>query len=126
AAFIGGTVRESHEITRDLRVAIAPRGKTLLVNGKKEVLRRYLTNLHAVVINSDELEIVRGQPEARRRFLEEGIVSLHPPFVQVLSDYNRVIKQKNALLQSFTEKPAPMDAISEALGPWNEQLIKLA
>ena len=69
-AFLSGKVRESDEITRVLRVAIAQNSKTLLVNGKKEVLQRYLTNLHAVVFNSDELEIVRGQPEARRRFLE--------------------------------------------------------
>lgn len=125
-AYLTGSVRESEHITRALRVAIAPGSKTLLVNGKKEVLQRYLTNLHAIVFNSDELEIVRGQPEARRKFLDEGIVSLHPPFVQVLSDYSKVIKQKNALLQSFMDKGTSREAAVEALAPWNEQLIKLA
>ena len=125
AAYASGVVRESVELTRTLRIAIQGNTKTLLVNGKKEPLQRYLTNLHAVVFNSDELEIVRGGPDGRRRFLDDGIVSLHPPFVQVLADYGRVIRQKNALLQSAAEKKAPLDATSEALQPWNEQLIKL-
>ena len=125
-AFLGGRARESAEITRDLRIGITGGSKTLLVNGKKETLQRYLVNLNAVVFNSDELEIVRGQPDARRRFLDEGIVSLHPPFVQVLSDYSRVIKQKNALLQSFQDARPSDDQLIELLRPWNEQLVTLA
>src|SRR3982751_3083872 len=54
AAFVTGAVRESPEIKRTLRVAIVGNTKSLLVNEKKETLQRYLTNLHAVVFNSDE------------------------------------------------------------------------
>ena len=90
-AWIRGRVRESPEILRELRVEVKGNTKTLSINGKKESMNRYLGQLHAVVFNSDELETVRGHPEARRRFLDAGIVSLHPPFVQVLADYNRVI-----------------------------------
>src|SRR5580765_770697 len=103
-AMIRGAVRESPEIVRELQVVIAGNTKTVTVNDKKETVHRYLGQLHAVVFNSDELEIVRGLPDARRRFLDAGIVSLHPPFVQVFADYNRVIKQKNALLQSARDE----------------------
>lgn len=125
-AVIAGSVRESDEIVRELRVAVTPTSKTPLVNGKREAVQRYLGQLTAVVFNSDELEIVRGTPEARRRFLDEGIVSLHPPFVQTFTDYARVLRQKNALLQSARDDEWPLDKISEALEPWNEQLAKLA
>lgn len=125
-AMIGGNVRESPEIIRSLRIIIDRNTKTVAVNDKKETVSKYLGQLHAVVFNSDELEIVRGLPDARRRFLDAGIVSLHPPFVQVFADYNRVIKQKNALLQSTKESDEPIEKIAERLEPWNSQLAPLA
>lgn len=125
-ALVRGDVRESPEIVRELQVMIAGNTKTVTVNDKKETVHRYLGQLHAVVFNSDELEIVRGLPDARRRFLDAGIVSLHPPFVQVFADYNRVIKQKNALLQSARDGEFSLEKVSEMLEPWNTQVAKLA
>lgn len=125
-AWVMGSVRESPEIVRDLRVIIAGNTKTVSINDKKETVHRYLGQLTAIVFNSDELEIIRGTPDARRRFLDAGIVSLHPPFVQVFADYNRVIKQKNALLQSARDGEFSIEKTSELLEPWNEQLAKLA
>lgn len=125
-AIVNGVVRESPEIYRELQVAIEGNAKILAVNGKKEPASRYLGQLHAVIFNSDAVEIVRGQPEARRRFLDEGIVSLSPPFIQTFSDYNRVIRQKNSLLQRARDEEQPFDKTVEALAPWNEQLVALA
>jgi len=125
-SIVKGSVRESPEITRELQVSVEGSSKLLLVNGKKEPSNRYLGQLHAVVFNSDALDIVRGQPDARRRFLDEGIVSLHPPFVQTFSDYNRVIKQKNSLLLRVRDEEMSHEKAGEALAPWNEQLVSLA
>src|SRR5882757_5942372 len=61
-ALVRGNVRESPEIVRELQVMIAGNTKTVTVNNKKETVHRYLGQLHAVVFNSDELEIVRGLP----------------------------------------------------------------
>ncbi len=125
-ASIAGMVRESPEIVRELRIVIDGNTKTALINGKKEIVPRYLGQLHAVVFNSDELDIVRGQPEPRRRFLDAGIVSLHPPFIQVFADYNRVIKQKNSLLGSARDGQFSPAKLREMLEPWNAQLATLA
>lgn len=125
-AIIKGTVRQSAEIHRNLQVALQGNSKILTVNNKKETITRFLGELHAIVFNSDELEIVRGMPESRRKFLDGGIVSIYPPFVQTLSDYNRVIRQKNSLLQSAKDSEFSLDKVSELLEPWNEQLIQLA
>ncbi len=124
--FVSGMVLESPEITRKLQVAIRGNTKALTVNDKKETVQRYLGQLHAVVFNAEELEVVRGMPDARRRFLDAGIVSLHPPFVQTFTDYNRVLKQKNALLQSARENELSLDKVTVILAPWNEQLGALA
>lgn len=125
-AIVRGGVRQSEEITHDLQVAIQPNSKILGVNGKKTTLNEYLGELHSVVFNSDAVEIVRGYPDSRRRFLDDAIVSLHPPFVQTFADYSRVIKQKNSLLQSARDNELSIDKIAEMLEPWNEQLVTLA
>lgn len=125
-ALVRGIVRQSEHIERSLQVALQGNTKTLSVNNKKETIQRYLGELHAVVFNSDELEIVRGTPEARRKFLDGGIVSIYPPFVQTLADYNRVVRQKNSLLQSAQEGGFSLDKTAEMLEPWNEQLVALA
>jgi DNA replication and repair protein RecF len=125
-AIVRGSVRESPEILRELQVAIQSNSRLLSINNKKESITRYLGQLHAVIFNADELEIVRGGPDARRRFLDEGIVSLHPPFIQTFTDYNRVIRQKNSLLQQARDEAFPLDKTAEALAPWNDQLVSLA
>lgn len=125
-AVVSGMVRESPEITRKLQVAIEGNTKTLSINDKKETVHRYLGQMHAVIFNADELEIIRGTPDARRRFLDGGIVSLHPPFVQTLTDYNRVVRQKNSLLASGRDNEYSVEKVSELLAPWNEQLASLS
>ena len=125
-AIVRGNVRQSAEIVRNLQVIMQGNTKTLTVNNKKETVQRFLGQLHTVVFNSDELEIIRGTPTARRKFLDGGIVSIYPPFVQTLSDYNKVIKQKNSLLHTARDKEYAIDVLTELLEPWNEQLIQLA
>lgn len=125
-AIVRGTVHQGEDINRVLQVAMQGNTKSLSVNNKKETVQRFLGQLHAVVFNSDELEIVRGNPEARRKFLDGGIVSIYPPFVQTLADYNRVIRQKNSLLQSARDSEFSLEKTAELLQPWNEQLIALA
>ncbi len=125
-AIVRGDVERSEDITRKLQVIVEGRSKILTVNNKKETVQRFLGQLHAVIFNSDELEIVRGGPDARRKFLDGGIVSIYPPFVQTLSDYNRVTRQKNSLLQSAKSEEYSLEKVAELLQPWNEQLINHA
>ncbi len=122
-AIVRGNVRKSPEIVHVVQVAVQGNTKSLSVNNKKETVQRFLGELHAVVFNSDELEIVRGNPDSRRKFLDGGIVSIYPPFIQTLTDYNRVIRQKNSLLQTARENDFSLEKTAELLEPWNEQLI---
>jgi len=121
-----GRIRVSDEINHELRVVLEGNTKAFSVNGKRESIQRYLGELHAVVFNADELEIIRGSPENRRRFLDESITAIHPPYVQTLADFARVIKQKNSLLQSARDRERPIEKVAESLSPWNEQLKTLA
>ncbi|HLL77264.1 MAG TPA: DNA replication/repair protein RecF [Pyrinomonadaceae bacterium] len=125
-AVVRGTVARTEEVRRELQVAVQNNSKAISVNGKRESVARYLGQLHVVSFTADELEVVRGAPEARRKFLDRGIVSLHHAYVQTIADYQRVIRQKNRLLQDASEAELEADETAERLAPWNEQLVKLS
>jgi DNA replication and repair protein RecF len=125
-AVVRGRVAQTEEIQRDLQITLQGNTKSILVNGKREAITRYLGQLHAVAFTADELEVVRGMPDSRRKFIDRGVVSLHPAYVQTLADYNRVIKQKNRLLQDASEAEMSMERVEEIIAPWNEQLITLS
>ncbi len=123
---IRGRVGRSEEVHRDLQVTLQGNTKTISINGKRESVARYLRQLNAVAFTADELEVVRGAPEARRKFLDRGVVSLHHAFVQTLADYNRVIKQKNRILQDASDSEMSLDQVERIISPWNEQLVGLS
>ncbi len=125
-AFVTGQVRASADITRRLQAALRGNTKSFYINAKRESIARYLGQLHSVIFNADEIDVVRGTPDPRRKFLDAAITAIHPPYVQVLADYNRVIKQKNALFQTAREREMPLDRVAADLEPWNEQLAVLA
>jgi DNA replication and repair protein RecF len=87
---------------------------------------RYLAQLHAVWFTADELEVVRGGPEARRNFLDRGVTSLHPPYAQTIADYHKVIKQKKRLLAQSLDGQMRSEELAELIAPWNSQLLSLA
>lgn len=125
-AVVRGRVAREVDVHRDLQITLQHNTKTLSVNGKRESAARYLTQLHSIAFTADELEVVRGAPEARRRFLDRGAVALHHSYIQTIANYNRVIKQKNRLLQEASETEANINDVISIIAPWNEQLIQLS
>jgi DNA replication and repair protein RecF len=125
-AVVRGRVARTEEVHRELQVAVQNNSKTISVNGKREPITRYLGQLHTVSVTADELEVVRGAPEARRKFLDRGVVSMHHAYVQTLADYQRVIRQKNRLLQDASDAELNYEETTQRLAPWNEQLVALS
>ena len=102
-ASITGRVSSGNDLKRDLQVSLRENTKTFSVNGKREQLARYLGQLQVFAFTADQLEVVRGVPEARRHFIDRGVASLRPSYVHTVADYNKVLKQKNRILQDANE-----------------------
>lgn len=62
--------------------------------------REALGVLRAVLFAPEDLAIVKGDPTERRRYLDELLVLRTPRYAGVRADYERVLKQRNALLRS--------------------------
>jgi DNA replication and repair protein RecF len=62
--------------------------------------REVLGILRTVLFAPEDLSLVRGDPSERRRFLDDLLVSTAPRFAGVRADYERVLRQRNALLKT--------------------------
>ncbi len=62
--------------------------------------REVLGVLRTVLFAPEDLALVKGDPDGRRRFLDDLLVARAPRFAGVRSDYERVVRQRNALLKS--------------------------
>ena len=67
-------------------------------------VRDVLGVVHTVVFAPEDLDIVKKDPSNRRAFIDELVVQHRPRMAGVYSDYERVLKQRNALLKSATPR----------------------
>jgi len=111
-------------VPKELQIQAWESSKHLYVNGKREPLQGYLGNLDVFVFSPEEMEIIRGEPSHRRRFLDRGIVTVQPAYLRSISQYNHVIKQKNKLLGLARDSESP-DTFRSQVEAWNEELIEL-
>jgi DNA replication and repair protein RecF len=90
--------------------------------------REILGILRTVLFAPEDLALVKGDPGERRRFLDELLVATAPRYAAVRADYERVVKQRTALLKSAGAKghlrgPA-REAMTSTLDTWDAQLAK--
>ena len=88
---------------------------------KVRELPRYVST---VLFAPEDLALVRGEPSGRRRFLEQLMVLRTPRLAGVMSDYERVLKQRNTLLKSARSAGLKGERLS-TLEIWDERLIAL-
>lgn len=77
-----------------------------------------------VLFAPEDLSLVRGDPGIRRRFLDEAVIARNPVFAGVLSDYERVVRQRTTLLKSGRQG-GNRGAIEATLDLWDTQLVEL-
>jgi DNA replication and repair protein RecF len=62
--------------------------------------REALGTLRCVLFAPEDLAMVKGDPEQRRRYLDDLLVATRPRFAGIRADYERVLRQRTALLKS--------------------------
>ena len=83
--------------------------------------------VQTVLFAPEDLELVRGDPAARRRFLDELATMLSPRLAAVRADLDRVLRQRGALLKQFQARRRRGDSLDvAALEPWDLQLSEFS
>jgi DNA replication and repair protein RecF len=90
--------------------------------------RDVLGALRTVLFAPEDLALVKGDPGERRRFLDELLTATAPRYAGVRADYERVVKQRTALLKSAGAKGhlrgAAREAMTATLDAWDGQLAR--
>ncbi|MEN9620663.1 MAG: replication/repair protein RecF [Actinomycetota bacterium] len=84
-------------------------------------LPRYFAS---VIFAPEDLSLVRGDPGGRRAFLDGLVVQRSPRFAGVMSDYERVVRQRNSLLKSARSSRLSPDSLT-TLDVWDDRLVSL-
>ncbi|MBA9085909.1 DNA replication and repair protein RecF [Fontibacillus solani] len=108
--------------TVNLELQFSNQGKKAKLNGlEQRKLSDFVGALNAVMFAPEDLEIVKGTPGIRRRFLDMEIGQVQPSYLFHLQQYQKVLLQRNNLLkQAFGKGPE----ITVMLDVWNEQLVE--
>ncbi|GAA2651392.1 DNA replication/repair protein RecF [Paractinoplanes durhamensis] len=93
-------VHEGRELLVELEIVPGKANRARLNRSPVRRPREVLGALRMVLFAPEDLELVRGDPSARRRYLDDLLVARQPRFAGVRADYDRVIKQRNALLRT--------------------------
>ena len=83
--------------------------------------RAALGTLRCVLFAPEDLTMVKGDPDQRRRYLDDLLVATRPRYAGVRADYERVVRQRTALLKSARARGG---AAPSALDAWDEQLVR--
>ena len=111
-----------HEV--GIRLYAQPRRRKLIyVNGKTVPrIGELMGHLTCVMFSPEDLEIVKGQPQQRRRFLDMLLSQCQPAYFYSLQTYMSVLKQRNALLKALAKGVGD----ARQLPAWDEQLALAA
>lgn len=92
--------------------------------------RAVLGVLRTVLFAPEDLALVKGDPGERRRFLDDLLVAMAPRYAAVRADYDRVLRQRTALLKSAGPKGGPRrnnqsrEAVMNTLDVWDAHLAR--
>ncbi|WP_433552086.1 DNA replication/repair protein RecF [Micromonospora zamorensis] len=93
-------VHDGRELLVELEIVPGKANRARLGRSPARRARDVLGALRLVLFAPEDLELVRGDPSERRRYLDDLLVNRQPRYAGVRADYERVVKQRNALLRT--------------------------
>lgn len=128
-----GFVRGAQRSQLELEINPGKANRARINRGAPRRARELLGIARTVLFAPEDLALVKGDPSARRRFLDELLTVLAPRHAGTRSDYERVLKQRNALLKSARTSRSRGSRIPDAQGAtvestldvWDQHLAKV-
>jgi DNA replication and repair protein RecF len=116
----------NEEMTRIYEVSIGPAGRKVTLDGKAaRPLSRYFGGFNVVVFTPEDLALPRGAPSDRRRFLDRAVFNVRPEYLASVQDYEKVLKQRNAILKLYAQEVMAKPRAEEMLEVYDTQLASL-
>lgn len=118
-AYIGARVRRGG-LERKYELTIGPRSRKVRLDGKvARPIARYFGDFNVVLFAPEDLLVPRGSPGDRRKFLDRAVFNWRPSHLAASQDYDKVLRNRNALLRELQENPRASAAL---LDVYDDQL----
>ncbi|UVY84590.1 DNA replication/repair protein RecF [Brachybacterium sp. NBEC-018] len=128
-------VRAGRPLQVDLEITPGRANRARLQGQNVSRLRDLLGEVRAVLFAPEDLGLVKGDPEGRRRFLDELLFVIAPRYASVKADYDRVLKQRSNLLKQMRSMRRggsgrsvggldPAESAASTLEVWDQQLAR--
>ncbi len=119
---IQGFVESNHK-NLDLEIIISTLGKKAFINHKEiKKTSDYVGYLNVVLFIPEDLMLIKGSPRLRRRLIDIEISKISPIYMYNLSNYNKLLKERNKYLKLLHKKRLKADEYLEVL---SEQMAKI-
>jgi DNA replication and repair protein RecF len=138
----GAVVRDGRETMVELEITPGRANRARLNKSPLTRPRDVLGQVRTVLFAPEDLALVKGDPSERRRFLDELLVARQPRWAGARGDYDRILKQRNALLKSAapvlrgrgkqrrpvegSDTASERESALHTLDVWNAQLAQVA
>lgn len=111
----------------ELEIVSGKANRARLNRGQVPRARDLMGIVQTVVFAPEDLELVRGEPAARRTFLDQLAAMRHPRLAGVRADLDKVVRQRGALLRRMQARHRRGQEVDESLlEPWDVQLADLS
>ena len=116
-------VNDGRELAVDLEITAGRANKARLNRSPVRAARQVLGVLRAVLFAPEDLALVRGEPGERRRYLDELAATRRPRIAAVRADYDKVLRQRTALLKTAAAARYRGDrGVQDTLDVWDGHL----
>jgi DNA replication and repair protein RecF len=114
--------RDGRSLLVEAEIAPSGRGRVMVNRQRLTRARDLLGALRVSVFAPDDLELVKGGPAERRRYLDDALVATQPKLDALRTDLDRVLRQRNALLRQAGGRLT--EEIELTLAVWDAKLVE--
>jgi len=124
-AYIGARV-ERDGLERVYELTQKHRGRHVRLDGKAvRPIAKYFGDFNVVLFAPEDLQIPRGSPVSRRRFLDRAVFNRRPHYLGQVQSYEKTVRNRNALLRDIASGKRPKSHTHEVLSVFDQQLAVL-
>lgn len=110
---------------RIVKVAIGKTGKKVFLNNSPvRNLGDFFGTLNVIVFGPEDIQILKGSPSERRRFIDRAIFNARPGFAIETQSYDDLLKQRNAVLKSESVDATLLEIYDEQLIQYGSDIIE--
>lgn len=103
-------------VDRDLSVTFSKRGRKIRLNGAPPLqIDDYFDDTYVVAFTPEEIQLIRGAPEARRRFLDRAIFNTDVSYLSDVRSFLKVLSHRNATLKKENLDESLLEVLNEQL-----------